>query len=272
MTVYACYRVLYGEDFLRESVESIIDSTDKVFIFWTDTPRGDPKKVLYKGESIQLSYPFDGVKGIVEQLAAKYPSKVEVIYDKGLTDINQFTHWMNDIILPNYKRPDTACLVEYDHIYHRGDFNKAIQLFKKSGLTCASTHPVEHWVEPRYIVPPRPSRLCTMFWNMNRTEVIPPTSRHANLERTDFVDFWTHNFGFCISPENMFWKHLLCIASSAITGDSKPREDWYDKWLNWQEGDRNLDVSIGAESSIPYAMPFDVGQLPEIIREKYGYS
>ena len=49
---YAIYRCLYGEDFIQESIKSVIDHVDKVFIFWTNKPWGNTDRCMYKGEEV----------------------------------------------------------------------------------------------------------------------------------------------------------------------------------------------------------------------------
>lgn len=60
---YALYRVLYGEDFIQDSILSIIDHVDKIFVFWDDRPWGDVKEAKYKGNIVKIPSKIDNVAG-----------------------------------------------------------------------------------------------------------------------------------------------------------------------------------------------------------------
>ena len=78
-----------------------------------------------------------------------------------------------------------------------------------------------------------------------------------------------HNLGFCMSPQTMFWKHLLALGFCQKIKDSQPNENWYfDKWVGWNSNGNNKDLEItrGHESDIPYAVQYDKAELPEVLR------
>lgn len=62
---YAVFRILYGEDFLMDSVLSIIEYVDKIFIFWDDRPWGGVRSAQYKGKVIPIPSKIDNVVGTV---------------------------------------------------------------------------------------------------------------------------------------------------------------------------------------------------------------
>lgn len=63
---YAIYRVLYGEDFLFDSIISILDYVDKIFIFWDDKPWAGVKEAHYKSQLIPLPSKIDNVVGKIK--------------------------------------------------------------------------------------------------------------------------------------------------------------------------------------------------------------
>ncbi len=65
---YALYRVLYGEDFIQDSILSILDHVDKVFVFWDDRPWGDVKEAKYKGHMTKIPTHIDNVAGMCKIL------------------------------------------------------------------------------------------------------------------------------------------------------------------------------------------------------------
>lgn len=269
--IYAVYRCLYGEDFIQESIKSIDPYVDKIFIFWDDTPWANVTECIYKGELIKFPKKFDN---ILEKIKELNNDKIILIYDHQENNINQFTHFVNDIILPNYKKPDKIIFIEVDQVFHENDIITAIEEFDSKKITCATTRPIEHWKTPLYAIPER-SRLCSVFWNLKNLELIPPTGRHADAHGLQVLSSRTHNFGFCVSEKNMYWKILTCIAFSQKIGDSLPNIDWFEeKWKKWdfKSNNSNLEISLGHEHLIPRAFEYPPENLPKLIKEKYNIN
>ena len=66
-----------------------------------------------------------------------------------------------------------------------------------------------------------------------------------------------YNYGFCLSPEVMKYKHEVAIQSSKYYGDSNPSKVWYqDKWLNWTPETRDLEISEAHRHLIEKAHPW----------------
>ena len=70
-------------------------------------------EVEYLGEKVVFPKPIDNVLGKVDELNLPHVVK---IYDHVPDPIGQFTHLVNDHILPNYERPDVVFLIEPDHV------------------------------------------------------------------------------------------------------------------------------------------------------------
>lgn len=266
---YALYRCLYGEDFIQESIKSIRDHVDRVFVFWTDKAWGNTDRVTYKGEEILFPKKFDN---IIEKIKELGDPKVELVYAHTDSPFNQFTHFVNDILLKNYDRPDILIIPEVDHVFRKDQIERAIATFESNPIHCATMQQIELWKTPKFAVPPR-FRIGTMFWNLKIVDKLPETGAQANIGQVPIIiNTFVHNMGFCASPEVMRWKHLTAIAFSTIIGDAPPNEDWLDKWNLWSEDNqlKNLEISKGAEHTIPMAIPYDIEQLPEQIKEKYS--
>ncbi len=124
--IYAVYRCLYGEDFVQESIMSINDAVDKIFVFWDNTPWGDVTECVYKGQTVKFPKKFDKV---VEKIKELNNPKIELIYDHQDTADNQLTHFVNDIILPKYEKPSIILSLKVDHVFRSDQIKKAIEEF-----------------------------------------------------------------------------------------------------------------------------------------------
>jgi hypothetical protein len=272
----AIYRCLYGADFIQQSIKSIIDYVDKIFIFWDDIPWGNVKEVTYKGARIFFPKRFDD---ILDKIRDINTDKIELIYDHVENNINQFSHLVNDIIIPDYDKPEDIIIIEVDQVFRKNEIENALHEFRNSNWRVAKTRQIELWRSIDFRIPERPKRTGVVFWNMDGIDKLPDTFRQG--EPTDYwlnllhgiytLDAFVHNLGFCVSEQAMFWKHLLALGFSQKIGDTQPNENWFeDKWLTWDFADNNenLEISRGYESDIPYALRYlrhYQGILPEVL-------
>jgi len=283
MIKYAVYRILYGECFIQESIKSIEPYMDKIFVFWTNKVLGNTTECTYKGDVIKFPRKIDNVINKIYDLGLN--KKVILVNDYVENNDNQFTHLVNDLILPKYKKPDRLLFIEPDHVFRNDQLELAFQQFDKmikdsdGDKVHASTSYVELWKTPYYrtVIHPNRYRLGSMLWTMDNLVKIPKTYKHAQIPKPsnnpDFVKAYVHDFGFCVSEESMFWKHLTAIGFSQKIEDTPPIESWYeDVWLNWkfEEDRKNLHMSVGYEHLIPNILPYDVSKLPQIIKNRYG--
>ena len=66
-----------------------------------------------------------------------------------------------------------------------------------------------------------------------------------------------YNYGFCLSPEVMKYKHEVAIQSSKYYSDSIPSKEWYeDKWLNWTPETRDIEIAEKHKHKIKQAWPY----------------
>jgi hypothetical protein len=264
----AVYRVLYGEDFIQESILSILPHVSKVFVVKAEKPWGNTLGVMYKNNWVTWPEKFDNTR---EKILALNEPKVEVIDDYWPTPNQQLTHIVNDLILQRC-RPETVVFIEPDHIFSKKEAIKAFEEWKTYRGSQASTKQLEHWRTPLFCVPERPNRTSVVFHRING-QPIGSTGFNGALDGIGRLSARVNNLGFCISENVMYWKHLTALAFSKIVGDSPPNENWYeDKWLKWDYklNNSDLEISLGYEWTIPRAIPCEVSALPELIIKRYN--
>lgn len=266
-TVYAIYRCLYGGDFMQESIKSINDHVDKIFVFWDDTPQGDVTECFYKGEPIKLPKKFDDV---LEKIRELNNPKVELIYDHHDSSENQLTHFVNDIILPNHKKPSVILFLEPDYVFCSDQIERAIDEFINSDYVFATTNKIEVWKGFSHRLPDRQNKTGALFCNLSKMDRMPETMKHGGVLVMPKLYAYVHDLGFAVSEKTMYWKHLLSLAYARKSGINIPSESWYDeKWLKWDYEFNNVELDISEQDKIPDAIPYDVNELPEPIQQKY---
>jgi Flp pilus assembly protein TadD len=265
--VCAIYRCLYGEDFVQESIKSINDHVDKIFVFWDDTPRGNVTECVYKGKTVKFPKKFDNV---IEKIKELNNPKIELVYDHQDTDENHLTHFVNDIILPNYEKPSIILFLEVDHVFRNDEIKKAIDEFIEKDYLFATTEQIEMWKDSYHRLPERPDKVGAIFCNLNGLNKMPETLKHGGILIMPKLSVHVHNFSFAVSEKVMYWKHLLSIAYSQKFGGDVPFEKWYEeKWLSWDYESNNENLDISEQYRISSAMPYNADKLPEVIKKKY---
>lgn len=266
-TIYAIYRCLYGEDFIQESIKSISDHVDKIFVFWDDTPRGDVTESVYKGENIKFPKKFDNV---VEKIRELDNPKIELKYDHQDSSENQLTHFVNDIILPNHEKPSVILFLEAEHVFRSDQIEKAIDEFINSDYVFATTNQIEVWKGFKHRLSERQNKTGAVFCNLSKLKRMPETLKHGGILVMPKLYAYVHDFGFAVSEKTMYWKHLLSLAYAQKSGSSIPSENWYEeKWLRWDYDSNNESLDISEQEIIPGAIPYDANELPETIQRKY---
>jgi len=263
----AVYRLYYGEDFILDSIESVLPVVDQVFVCWTDRPlAGLDGPIEYQGQKHPIPYPIDYAVEKCHAIASR-DSRVKMIFDHVDSNVSQFTHLVNDIIVPDFGRPDVVIIPEHDHVWRLDSLMTALDEFlAREDVACATSRQIELWRTPRYRIPER-QRTGTVFWDLDLARKLPPTGRQAEVRGMHRLQAEVHNVGFCMSERNMLWKHLLAIGFSKKIGDSPPDPAWYDRWRTWtpMKGNRNLEIARGYAHLISHAEPYPEDELPEII-------
>jgi len=231
---YAIYRIHYGLDFLGKSIESVIDEVDKVFVFWSKRPWFKQCKDL------------PPLNENVLEFCKKY-DKVIVIEKEFDLPENQFKK-MYDHVVSEYSKPDQVLMMEPDMVWDRETLSEVWKL-KDNEI---SFNQIEFWKnEDWYIKRDRPG---PTLWNVAPHKTMKgcwasKQKRHETLR--------CYNYGFCLSPEVMKYKHEVAIQSSKYYGDSLPSKEWYEeKWLNWTPETRDLEISEAHKHLIEKAEPW----------------
>ena len=232
--IYAIYRIHYGLDFLGKSIESVIDEVDKVFVFWSKQP-------WYK--KCENLPPLN--ENVLE-FCKKY-DKVTVIEKEFDLPENQFKK-MYDHVVSEYSNPDKVIMMEPDMVWDRSELKKALELTDHE----ISFNQIEFWKnEEWYINRDRPG---PTLWN-GTPESTGKGCWSSKNKTHDKIR--CYNYGFCLSPEVMKYKHEVAIQSSKYYGDSNPSVEWYEKkWLNWTPETEDLEISEAHRHYIKKALPY----------------
>ena len=149
-SIYAVYRLLYGEDFIKESIESIIDHVDKIFIFWSNKPFQSVEKVIFKGEEIFFPDKFDNSVEIVKNIKS---DKIVLIERHFNENTNSFTTMYNEHIAVDYDECDILMMIEVDHVFRKDQLELALDEFISGDVPAATTEQWEIWKGFNHCVP-----------------------------------------------------------------------------------------------------------------------
>ena len=266
---WAIYRIHYGTDFLKQSIDSIIDSVDKVFVIYSLNPWVVEGDVTYLGEVYSMPKLQEDVPAFMEKHYSNN-KKVEWFNQEVSTPANQFRNYYDICVKKENKKPYTVLFMEPDMVYSENDVvNLRIQL-NINDIPCLGTTQIELWKNNSWRIPQRP-RVGPVMWLPSRA---PDFKTHfgTTMPGLDYVshNIQNHNFGFCLNATTMMYKHLTAIQFSAAIGDSIPSHEWYrDKWLNWTPETRNIEISEEWKHMIPkaelYNMPDKMKKQMEIL-------
>lgn len=256
--------VLYGEDFIVESIWSILPYVDRVFVVFMKRPWGGTLGVSYKGKWISWPEKFDNTR---EKIAAMDEPRVTIIDSEKHSPWNRWGH-AYDLVRGLYT-PLEVLFLDPDCVFSDTEGKTTFREWEE--------HKEYRWAAPGQVE----------LWRTPAWQIIRPRSM-ASLHRGDLsvLSFSTedtrpkthalagriHNFGFCCSESNTRWKHLTALAFSPIIGESLPNPTWFERtWLAWDPvtNNRNLEVSLGCESAISHAAPYETSELPESVKRRY---
>ena len=245
MNRIAIYRIHYGLDFLEQSVKSIINDVDQVYIFHSSNPWSKKRSLTYLGQSIPLPTLNEHVESFINQ---KFDNKITYVAKEYDSPDNQYAN-MYRYVKQHFGRPIQTLMMEPDMVFAPGDAKK---LFEYEG-NYVSTKQIELWKSIHWRVPQR-DRVGPTLWNIPIDHTFKGTYSDINVHPT----IQNYNFGFCLSEKIMLYKHLVAIMGSQDINDSIPSERWYeDKWLNWKPETTDLEISERFKHYIKKIEQFD---------------
>lgn len=280
--VVAVYRLLYGSDFIGESLESIYDACDAVLCFVGRRPFGGLASVRYFGHDVYFPHDVDGVRDAITAWAAANDraGKIRLIanpHDSMLK--NQLGTLVDEFVLPEYDCTHVL-QVEGDEVWRSDALACLMNAIEDDAADeILSTNDL-FWRSPRFVSRRNnPYAVARAIRSTDRLSgTIGPTG-HAlmsvrdDLTRVAPAGVRVHNFGYCSSERTMFWKHLAGLSFSRdLRWDSVPREEWFEavwKPWNWHSNRRtDLCPSVGYPAAFAPAEQYPIDDLPDPIRRR----
>ncbi|MEO1009097.1 MAG: hypothetical protein AAFX79_11040 [Planctomycetota bacterium] len=273
--VVGVYRLLYGSDFIAESLASVYDACDAILCFVGRRPFGGRNSVRYFGREVFFPHDIDGVGDAIRAWASEHDaaSKIRIIenpHDALLK--NQLGTLVDRYVLPGYDCTHVL-QVECDEVWHADAMAALLHAMEGDADEILSINDL-FWRSPRYVsrrqnpyaVARRITDRTTIGETGNALMSVRDDLRRVQPERVR-----VHNFGYASSARTMFWKHLAGLSFSRDLGlDSTPREEWFeDVWRPWNwHANRRTDLcpSIGYPDAFAPAEPYPLDDLPASIR------
>ena len=281
--VVGVYRMLYGSDFVGESLESVYDHCDEIFCFVTREIFGGRRSVRYAGRDVYVPHDIDGLTDAIDLWRATNDRdrKVRIVENPfgGMLG-GLVSRLVNDVVLPEtgathvlFVEPDEVWRADrierlmdcarqrWDEGFVDEEFMTACDLFWRTPLFCTTRH--NPYAALRSLAP---------GGEMGETaEAL--AEKGGGVRRVERPFIRAHNFGYAASERTVFWKHMAALSFSRDLGlDSPPREGWFeDVWRAWDwETNRREDLcpSEGYERNFPPAQPYPEAELPAPIRRR----
>ncbi len=273
MIRWAIYRIHYGLDYLKQSIESIIDDVDHVFVVYSKEPWSKKKKVTYLGEEFDMPELHENVEAFM-QLNFGNNLKVHWTNTETTTPLHQFSDYYR-MCLQKYSEitvPQYVLLMEPDMIFRKTDVNHFFSEYIYSDISilpCVGFTQIELWKNHNWRIPQR-DRIGPMLWKAdNLFHAMTHFGTYTNDQKYTFDEFQNYNFGFCMNARTMLYKHLTAINFSTEIGDSIPSHEWYrDKWLQWTPETTDLEIASKWKHLIKRAEPYE---MPEEMKLQIGY-
>lgn len=265
--IWAIYRLHYGVDFIKQSINSIKDDVDKIFIFYSLKPWVKKDQIKYQNKFIQFPENPENV-----ELFLKENFSTEKIFIKNYeckTPLNQFGKLFDLSCEIENKKPKYVLFMEPDMIFGKKQLNKLkLELKLKFWLNFLIARQIEIWKyeitsksKNTFRIPLRKKRVGPALWKVNDKCKIETQFGGGSLKKkNNFSSFIKIlNMGFSFNKNTMLYKHLTAMVFSEVIGDSVPDENWYEKkWLNWKIDSKNLEISEGSQHLIKQAYTYTI--------------
>jgi hypothetical protein len=275
----AIYRLLYGSDFIGESLASIYPHVEQILCFVGHEMFGGRRVIKYFGHDVYLPHDIDGLTDAINTWkdANDKDDKVRVLPNPHATLLKgQLQAMINGEVIPQYD-PTHVLFVESDEVWHENTIETLFDVAQQTDadeIMAAACH--LFWRTYKYCST-RTNPYAIMRALKGRRSI--GLTGHALGSATNDVTRHTdarlkiHNFGFAASERTIFWKHMTALSFSRdVKLDSPPREEWFeDVWRPWNGvSNRRTDLcpSIGYEDAFPPAQDYAFEQLPRIMQQR----
>lgn len=267
--IIAIYRIHYGLDYLKHSINSIIDYVDRVYIYYSLKPWISSEFIQYKNQKIQFPKNPEQVEKFLND---NYKNNHKVFFEnyECSTPKNQFGNL--------YKLTSQKCnlnikyvlFLEPDMIFFKNGLKLFIKEFKlRFWLNNLSSREIEIWKyeelkNQNYIYKTQRNKRPgggVIIWRTNKNieTDFSPKGKGAKLNYSYFTT--TLNMGYSLNNSTIYYKFLLSLLYSSKIGDSIVNENWFEeKWVNWNERTTNLEPSLKAEHKIKKAVKYKLSK------------
>ena len=263
--------VLYGEDYIVESIESVLPYVDRVFVVMMTRPWGETAGVVYQNLWVawpgnRHGYKFDETR---ERVIAMNEPRVQILEAYKFDPWNRWGFGVNDIVREREGVvADEVVILDPDCVFSPDEAQKTFAEWEaRKEILWAQPQQVETWRTLNWEVT-RPRCMVSL----HRGDLSLLSTKDAKRRPLMHALKGTvHNLGFSVSEAAMRWKHLVSLAFSPVIGESLPNESWYEeKWLNWKPEVRDLEVSVGCEAAIPCARLYDTMPVPKSVKQRFA--
>jgi len=279
MRTVAIYRLLYGSDFIGESLASIYPHCERILCFVGREMFGGRRTIKYFGHDVYLPHDIDGLTDAIHAWkAANDPdNKVRVLPNPHATLLKgQLQAMINGEVIPRYD-PTHVLFVESDEVWHENTIKTLFQIAQESDadeIMAAACY--LFWRSYKYCST-RTNPYAVMRALKGRKNIGP--TGHAlgsagnDVKRHNDDRLKIHNFGFAASERTIFWKHLTGLSFGRdLNLDSPSREEWFeDVWRPWNGvSNRRTDLcpSIDHVHAFAPAQDYPFEQLPKLMQQR----
>ena len=263
----AIYRIHYGIDYLLESINSIYNDVDKIIIFYSEEPWVKNDTIKYRNQLLEFPKNPENVKQFISDNILD--NKIIIHKYECDTPKNQFSK-LYEISINFLKiTPSYVLFMEPDMIFGKNQLKLLnFELNIKFWTSNIISKQIEIWkfnkelkTNNTFRIPLRKKRVGPVLWKIKNDKKInthfggEPSNESKKMSKL----VTTLNLGFSINKKTMFYKHLMALTFSKVIGDSQPDENWFEnKWLNWTEETRNLEISEGYQHHIKRAFKYKI--------------
>ncbi len=135
MNTVAIYRLLYGSDFIGESLASIYDHCEAILCFVGHDAFGGRRVIRYFGHDVYLPHDIDGLTAaITEWKKVNDPAdKVKILTNPHATLLKgQVQRMVNDEVIPRYPGCTHVLFVEADEVWHEEAIARLLETARNS--------------------------------------------------------------------------------------------------------------------------------------------